>query len=307
MSLTLQGVTRRYGTVTALNAVTCEIPTGQLVGLLGANGAGKSTLLRIAATLQQPCEGRVWVNGHDVRRHPWAIRSALGYLPESPPSDPVLTVAEYLRFRATLKLIPRKNRIEAVERQIGQCQLHSQRDQRIDRLSLGYRRRVGLADALLGSPRVLLLDEPTIGLDPLQVIETRKLLRSLAGQVTVVVSTHLLAEVEALCDRAMVLRRGKLVADLALGTTGTTGRQAYDLDLDDSPEQVRPVLDQVGRLLILPSRSPGRWRIETTRSAADLARACVQAGLGLSGLRPCQPTLEDRLLALEWTPESEAA
>ncbi|MFM8286628.1 MAG: ABC transporter ATP-binding protein [Planctomycetaceae bacterium] len=306
MSLTLHHVTRRYGAVTALREVSCEIPAVQLVGLLGPNGAGKSTLLRIAATLLAPSAGEVWVNGHDLRQAAPAIRRDLGYLPEAPPFDPVLSVTEYLRFRAKLKQIPRREQAGRVDRQIELWQLQGVRRQRVDRLSLGYRRRVGLADALLGNPRVLLLDEPTIGLDPLQVVETRQLLRRLAGEVTVIVSTHLLAEVELLCDRALVLRRGELVADLALGATAT-GPQAFDLELSDPPEQVRALLEQWGRLVILPTRAGGRWRIETALSAPELARGCVTAGFQLCSLRACQPTLEDRLLAIEWNTLREAA
>ncbi|MFM8584072.1 MAG: hypothetical protein ACKOFW_21640, partial [Planctomycetaceae bacterium] len=137
-------------------------------------------------------------------------------------------------------------------------------------------------------------------------VETRQLLRRLAGEVTVIVSTHLLAEVELLCDRALVLRRGELVADLALGATAT-GPQAFDLELSDPPEQVRPLLEQWGRLVILPTRAGGRWRIETALSAPELARGCVTAGFQLCSLRACQPTLEDRLLAIEWNTLREAA
>jgi len=307
MSLVLAHLTRRYGAVTALHDVSCDIPAGQRVGLLGANGAGKSTLLRIAATLLTPTSGEVTVAGFSLQRDPDRIRQILGYLPEAPPSDPALTVAEYLQFRGTLKGLTHRHLLRAVDRQLSDWRLTGVSRQRVDRLSLGFRRRVGLADALLAEPRVLLLDEPTIGLDPLQVVETRNLLRALAGRVTVVVSTHLLTEVELLCERALVLRSGALVADLSLDPAARRAGTMFELDLRGPAELVRATLAPWGSLQGPPTLPADTWRLETSLPAPELARLCVAAGLELHGFRHCQASLEDRLLGLSSLPLPKAA
>src|SRR5580765_4401235 len=212
MSIVTRELTKCYGAVSAVDAVSFEIGGPGLVGLIGPNGAGKSTILRMISTFLPPTAGIVSVAGCDSVLDPLGVQRNIGYLPENPPGQHEARIEEYLTFRAQLKGITRRDRRREVDRCLDVCQLRAVRRRLIGRLSLGFRRRVGLADALLARPRVLLLDEPTIGLDPLQIRETRELLLEMATGCTVLLSTHLLAEAEALCERVLVLMHGRLVS-----------------------------------------------------------------------------------------------
>ncbi len=203
---------KRYGSVEAVNDVSFTVDRGAVVGFLGPNGAGKSTTLRILAGFLGATSGRVAIAGLDILDERQRALEQIGYMPETSPLYPEMRVSEYLRFRAELKGIPRKRRVAEVERVLDAARVREMERRLIGALSKGYRQRVGLADALLGSPPLLILDEPTAGLDPNQILEVRSLIRGLGKEHTILISTHILSEVEATCERAIVIHRGKLVA-----------------------------------------------------------------------------------------------
>ncbi|MCZ7645243.1 MAG: ABC transporter ATP-binding protein [Planctomycetota bacterium] len=209
----LQDLTKRYGDLTALDGVSFKVEPGEVVGFLGVNGAGKSTTLRILSGFIPATSGTARLAGHDVFRDSLAVRRSIGYLPETVPLYPELRVSEYLGFRARIKGVPGARRAGELDRVLELCKLGERRRQTIGTLSRGLRQRVGLADALLGPPQILLLDEPTSGLDPLQRLEVRALLNACKRQHTVLLSTHILSEVEATCHRVLILHRGRLVPD----------------------------------------------------------------------------------------------
>ncbi len=212
-------LTKTYGRagagVPALDGVSFEIDRGQIVGLLGPNGAGKTTLMRILTGFLAPTRGAAVIAGCSIADDPRGVRRAIGYLPEAVPLPPEMRVGEYLTFRAALKGIPRRARPGELDEALARTRLGERRGQIIGTLSRGLRQRVGLADALLGQPPILILDEPTVGLDPNQVRETRSLIRELGRERTVLLSTHVLSEVEALATRVMILHRGRLVAAIS--------------------------------------------------------------------------------------------
>jgi ABC-2 type transport system ATP-binding protein len=208
------GLVKRFGDTAALDGVTFRVERGEIVGFLGPNGAGKSTTLRILSTFLTQDEGVARVAGFDVLREAMDVRRRIGYLPEHPPLDLDHTVGEYLGFCAALRGVPRKGRRAAVSSVIDRCGLGQVAGRLIGNLSKGFRQRVGLAQALVHQPSVIVLDEPTIGLDPHQIREIRNLIRSLAGDHTVLLSSHILPEVAMTCSRAVVIHRGRVAADV---------------------------------------------------------------------------------------------
>lgn len=208
-----EALTKRYGELLAVEALSFRVERGEIVGLLGVNGAGKTTLLRVLTGYIPATSGKARVAGHDVFRDSLAVRRKIGYLPENVPLYPELRVEEYLKLRAKLKGVPRGKRRSEISRVLEHCRLADRRTQLIGTLSRGYRQRVGLADALLGPPELLILDEPTSGLDPLQRLEVRALLRELREQYTVLLSTHILPEVEAACGRVLIIHEGRLTPE----------------------------------------------------------------------------------------------
>lgn len=208
------GLVKRFGDTVALDGVTFRVERGEIVGFLGPNGAGKSTTLRILSTFLTQDAGEARVAGFDVLRAPMDVRRRIGYLPEHPPLDLDHTVDEYLGFCAALRGVPRKSRRSAVASVTERCGLGQVSGRLIGNLSKGFRQRVGLAQALVHAPEVIVLDEPTIGLDPHQIREIRNLVRSLAGDHTVLLSSHILPEVAMTCSRAVVIHRGRVAADL---------------------------------------------------------------------------------------------
>jgi ABC-2 type transport system ATP-binding protein len=211
--IVVEHLTKYYGEYPAVRDVSFEVPRGRVVGFLGPNGAGKSTTMRILAGFLTATGGRATIAGHDVFADPIAVRRNIGYMPESCPLYPELRVNEYLRFRAGLKGLGWSARRKRIDYVVERCWLTDVRRQLIGTLSKGYRQRVGLADALLADPPVLILDEPTAGLDPAQIRETRKLIRELGTQHTMLLSTHILSEVEMTCDSVVIIYQGRVVED----------------------------------------------------------------------------------------------
>jgi ABC-2 type transport system ATP-binding protein len=211
--VSVRNLWRNFGSVAALCGISFDIEAGQIVGLLGPNGAGKSTTMKILTGFLAPTRGTAEVAGADVLADPVEVRRQLGYLPENAPVYPTMSVRAYLEFVGQVRGLARAERARGIERVVAECGLEDRMGQRIGTLSRGYRQRVGLAQALLHGPRLLILDEPTAGLDPNQIVEVRDLIRHLGKTRTVVLSTHILPEVQATCDRLIVIHRGLIVAD----------------------------------------------------------------------------------------------
>ena len=205
-------LTKRYGSHVAVNHLSFRVEKGQIYGFLGPNGAGKSTTMNILTGYLAPTEGTVTIGGTDIQKEPEEAKKKIGYLPEIPPLYTEMTVEEYLKFAAELKKLPRAERKEQVEQVMEMTQITDMRGRLIRNLSKGYRQRVGLAQAILGNPEVIILDEPSVGLDPKQIIEIRDLIRKLGENHTVILSSHILSEVSAVCDHIMIISHGQLVA-----------------------------------------------------------------------------------------------
>lgn len=216
--IVVQGISKKFGSISALSDVSLTIPQGQVVGLLGQNGAGKSTLLNILSGYLPPSSGQIMIDRHNMLTHPLEAKSSIGYLPENPPLYPEMTVEEYLYFCCRLKRVETASVKEHIEEILDTTGLSQVRRRLIHQLSKGFRQRTGLAQALCGTPKVLLLDEPTSGFDPAQVVEFRKTIHSLAKTHTIVFSSHFLGEVQSICQRILVLHQGRLVLDRNLSS-----------------------------------------------------------------------------------------
>lgn len=208
----VKDLTKRYGKNVAVDHLNFRVKKGQIYGFLGPNGAGKTTTMNMLTGYLAASEGKILIDGHDISEEPMEARRCIGYLPEIPPLYLNMTPLEYLEFAAELKGLPKEQRDEAVRKVMEQTQIWDMQDRLIRNLSKGYRQRVGLAQALLGDPKVLILDEPMVGLDPKQIIEIRELIRSLGKKHTVILSSHILSEITSICDHVMIISHGKLVA-----------------------------------------------------------------------------------------------
>ena len=212
----VENIAKRYGSTEALSGVSFSVQQGEVIGLLGPNGAGKTTLMKILTGYLQPDQGQVFIDGIDILEHPGEVQSRVGYLPENAPMYPELTVQSYLRMIAELRQVDESKRDHLIASAVKAVKLEDKLVTPIGNLSKGYRQRVGIAQAILHRPKLLILDEPTNGLDPTQIVEVRKLIRSLAKESTVLLSTHILSEVEATCSRAIIIMNGKVRADARL-------------------------------------------------------------------------------------------
>ena len=208
----VSGLTKRYGKNTAVDHLSFRVKKGQIYGFLGPNGAGKTTTMNMLTGYLAPTEGQIRIDGHDISEEPVEARRCIGYLPEIPPLYLDMTPLEYLRFAAELKGVAKEKRESEVERVMEKTQIQDMQERLIRHLSKGYRQRVGLAQALLGDPEVLILDEPMVGLDPKQIIEIRELIRSLGKKHTVILSSHIISEITSICDHVMIISHGKLAA-----------------------------------------------------------------------------------------------
>ncbi len=298
----VEDVTKRFGAIDAVRGISFRVAEGEIVGFLGPNGAGKTTTMRMLAGIFPPTSGRVRVAGHDVLSASLLSRKAIGYFPENAPYYSELLVTEYLRFVARLKRLPRGRRAAAVEHALHACALESVAGRRVGTLSKGYRQRVGLAQALLGEPPILILDEPTIGLDPGQVVEIRDLIRGLRGTRTVLFSSHILSEVEALCERVIVIARGSLVGE---GTPAELAkrlgkRQRAIVRTDGAADAVRAALRAMPGVDRVEEQD-GAIVVESTGEddlAGSVGRAMQQGGWAVRELRQETLDLEDIFLEL---------
>jgi ABC-2 type transport system ATP-binding protein len=300
----VQHITKRYGQHTAIDRVTFSVAKGEVLAFLGPNGAGKTTTMRILTCFMPPTEGRATVGGYDCIDNPLEVKRRIGYLPETPPLYHELTVDEYLRFVGRLRGLSGALLTAAMSREIERLGLGSVRHRLIANLSRGYRQRVGLAQALIHDPPILILDEPTVGLDPKQIIEIRELIRSLAGSHSVILSTHILPEATAVCQRVVIINGGRIVAEDTPDRLSTRLRHSEKiaLTLTRPPGDVEARLRQVDGVLNVHANGPaGHLLLETQLEKdirEDVARLAVSNQWGLVELKLVSMTLEDVFLKL---------
>jgi ABC-2 type transport system ATP-binding protein len=303
----VQHVTKRYGPTVAVDNVSFRVEPGQILGFLGPNGAGKTTTMRMLTGYMPPTEGKAIVAGFDVFDQPLEAKRRTGYLPESPPLYPDMTVREYLTFVARIKGVGASERRSRVDTAMGRTSIDDVADRHCGRLSKGYRQRVGLAQAILHNPDVLILDEPTAGLDPKQIIETRHLITDLAGDHTIILSTHILPEVSQTCERVVIINKGRVVAeDTPDNLTGRMhGSETIRLEIDTAGADPTEALAAVsGVTQVSAADDAGSTRAVDVQSAEGtdvrrgLARAVVTSGWGLLEMRPVRRSLEEIFLQL---------
>ena len=297
----IDGIVKRFGRVAAVDGISFTVPRGSVCGFLGPNGAGKTTTIRIVVGVLAADAGRVAIDGRAMGADGAAgaaVRRSIGFLPEESPLQPDLSVDEFLRFRADLYGVPRRDRAAAIDRALARCQVADVRRRLCGQLSKGYRQRVGLAGAIVHGPRAVVLDEPTSGLDPAQVREFRRLLRELAGEATVLLSSHVLAEVEASCDRAVLVDRGRVVADGTLPELRARGAAAATLALEAERDCAALLRALPGVQDVRAARGDdGWWRIQVDAVDAGIAdaaaRATAAAGIPLRRAELREASLED--------------
>jgi ABC-2 type transport system ATP-binding protein len=298
--ITVEGLSKSYrGTSFAVRDVSFRVDKGEIVGFLGPNGAGKTTTLRVVAGFLGMTSGKVTVAGHDIVDEPTKARAAIGYMPETVPLYPEMRVREYLRFRSELKGVARDKRGPFLERAMAQAGVESVADRLIGHLSKGYRQRVGLADALVARPPILVLDEPTSGLDPNQIREVRSLVCELGREHAVLLSTHILPEVEATCDRALVISKGSLVAEGTIDALRKRRRSRGVHVAVSGTGDVRKLLLENPAIEGIADDGDGKYtvtwlaEVEDIEAAAErVAASLVSAGFGLRELSPVKPSLE---------------
>jgi ABC-2 type transport system ATP-binding protein len=300
----VQNITKRYGHHTAIDRVTFSVAKGEVLAFLGPNGAGKTTTMRILTCFMPATEGHASVAGFDCTDQPLDVKRQIGYLPETPPVYQELTVTEYLTFVGRLRGMTGQKLTGALDQTIGRLELGSVRHRLIGNLSRGYRQRVGLAQALLHDPPVLILDEPTVGLDPKQIIEIRELIKSLAGSHSVILSTHILPEATAVCQRVVIINKGRIVAEDTPEQLSARLRQSEKVSivLKTVPPDCEMKLRTIpGILNVLPGQAEGSFLLECElgRDLRDeIARLVVSSHWGLLELRTISMTLEDVFLQL---------
>jgi ABC-2 type transport system ATP-binding protein len=312
--ISVEGLSKRYARNTAVDNISFEVQKGQIVGFLGPNGAGKTTTMRILTCFLPPTSGTANVAGFDVLEQPLEVKRRIGYLPETPPLYPEMEVAEYLRFVGRLKGIPGADLGRRVAEAMEKCAVADVRAKLISKLSKGYRQRVGLAQAIIHNPDVLILDEPTSGLDPKQIHETRSLIQGLAGEHTIILSTHILPEVEQICERVIIITKGKVVATDTVEhlTNRLRGSESILVEVESrdaasalDSTQVHRRLEQVAgvsRVIARDTKTPRlQFEVESLQNRtirAELARAVVESGWNLNELRPVAMSLEEVFLQL---------
>jgi ABC-2 type transport system ATP-binding protein len=313
----VQNLSKRYGEKLAISDVTFDVQPGEILGFLGPNGAGKSTTMRILSGYMPASSGTARVAGFDVFNQSIEARRRIGYLPENVPLYTEMKVRDYLGFMAEIHGVPRRQRPDRVDISMRQARVVDRADWIIGKLSKGYRQRVGLAQALVHNPPVLILDEPTVGLDPRQIIEIRHLIRSLAGEHTVILSTHILPEVSATCNRVVIIANGRVVAEDTPDnlTRRLRGSERIELEVKGPAKQVAAKIGKVANVQgveVAPKGSDGLVRLLVdcavgSEVRADLAATIVSSGWGLYQLRNVGMSLEEVFLQLTTQEDEESA
>ncbi|MBW4509026.1 MAG: ABC transporter ATP-binding protein [Scytonematopsis contorta HA4267-MV1] len=311
----VEHLSKIYGSTPAISDVTFNVEPGEILGFLGPNGAGKTTTMRILAGYLPATSGNAKVAGFDVHENSLSVRQRIGYLPETPPLYPEMTIEGYLYFVARIKGVPAGEIENKVKAAMNRCNLTDRRHVIIRKLSKGYKQRVGIAQAIVHDPPAIILDEPTVGLDPRQIIDVRNLIKSLAGSHTIILSTHILPEVSMTCNRVAIINKGKVVATNtpeSLMTQLTSGA-GYELEIEGELSLAKQVLQNVAGVSLVESITPG-GQIDSNRSESrsslrvisqpgiepgkDIATALVRSGFGLCEMRRVNATLEDVFLEL---------
>jgi ABC-2 type transport system ATP-binding protein len=318
--ITVKNLTKRYARTTAVDQISFEVAKGQIVGFLGPNGAGKTTTMRMLTCFLPPSAGTANVAGFDVLEQPLEVKRHIGYLPETPPLYPEMETVEYLKFVGRLKGLAGADLRKRVDYVCERCAVADVKEKLLGKLSKGYRQRVGLAQAIIHNPDVLILDEPTAGLDPKQINETRDLIKDLAGEHTIILSTHILPEVEQTCEQVIIINRGKLAATDSVRNLQARARGAESVLVevagrDGSLEAptVQHQLEQVSGVsrVVCKQQVDSRaiFEVESQKGRllrGDLARTIVQCGWDLNELRPAAMSLEQIFLQLTESESAEA-
>jgi ABC-2 type transport system ATP-binding protein len=306
----VEHLSKVYGSTAAIEDVTFSVEPGEILGFLGPNGAGKTTTMRILSGYLPATAGVAKVAGYDVHENSMAVRQRIGYLPETPPLYPEMTVEGYLHFVARLKGVSGGDRKTRVHVALEKTNLSDRRTSLIRKLSKGYRQRVGIAQAIVHDPPVIILDEPTVGLDPRQIIEVRHLIKNLAGSHTVILSTHILPEVSMTCSRVAIINKGRVVATntpdrlMAQLASGAGYELELDRDLNDAQQHLQRIAGIKTIEPVAAELPQGRYKIRVVGEAdgqlpgREIAEAIVQAGIGLYEMRRVQASLEDVFLQL---------
>jgi len=311
----VENLSKSYGATQAINNVSFSVEKGTILGFLGPNGAGKTTTMRILTGYIPASGGSAKIDGYEVHENPMAVREKIGYLPETPPLYPDMTVTDFLAFVAKIKGVPKCDRTYKVKKAISSCQLEDRANTIIRKLSKGYRQRVGIAQAIVHEPPVIILDEPTVGLDPRQIIEVRNLIKGLAGERTIILSTHILPEVSMTCDLVTIISKGKIVAtdtpNKLLGhLSANTG---YEIEIEGDTELILPPLKKIVGVksviteTLKDTNNRHLLKIELDNnddSGKNIASLIVSQGLGIYEMKRIKPSLEDVFLQLTTT-ESE--
>jgi ABC-2 type transport system ATP-binding protein len=310
--ITVNGLTKKYARTTAVDQISFEVPRGQIVGFLGPNGAGKTTTMRMLTCFLTPTGGTATVAGFDILEQPLEVKKRIGYLPETPPVYQEMRIAEYLSFVGQLKGLSGSDLRARVDYASERCAIADVREKIIGKLSKGYRQRVGLAQAIIHNPDVLILDEPTAGLDPKQINETRDLIKSLAGDHTIILSTHILPEVSQTCEKVIIINKGKIVATDSVSNLQQRARSGESVLVEVAgrngsldPAAVQHKLEQIaGVSRVIPKADGQKRTIFEVEAIKDrgvrgaVARAVVESGWDLNELRPAALSLEEIFLQL---------
>jgi ABC-2 type transport system ATP-binding protein len=313
----VEGLTKRYARKIAVDNISFEVEKGQIVGFLGPNGAGKTTTMRVLTCFLPPTAGKASVAGFDVLEQPLEVKRRIGYLPETPPVYPEMEVHEYLEFVGRIKGVPKEQLAKRIAEVSEACAVSDVRKTLIGKLSKGYRQRVGLAQAIIHNPDVLILDEPTAGLDPHQIIETRDLIKGLAarGDHTIILSTHILPEVEQTCERVIIIAKGKLVAmdTVANLTSRLRGAETVAVEVvagESEAAAVQRKLEQVAGVSRVLANQHREGKLSFTVESLEgrtirpgLARAVIESGWNLNELHAVGLSLEEIFLQLTASPE----
>ena len=301
MDIVVENLTKKYGAQRAVDNISFRVKTGEILGFLGPNGAGKTTTMKAIVTYLTPNEGDIHVGNYSIHQNPDEIKKLIGYLPENNPLYSDMPVIDYLKFVAELQGIEKSKIKDKLLEMITICGLEGEKHKKIGELSKGYKQRVGLAQALIHDPQVLILDEPTSGLDPNQIVEIRELIKKIGREKTVILSSHILAEVEATCDRILIINKGKIVAD---GTSKdlrkqTEGREILKVKIEEGDRndifQTLQGLSTIG-IVDFMKKEEGAFEVQSkpgVTSRKEIFRLCVDKGWTLTEMTPIETKLED--------------
>ncbi len=310
----VENLSKIYGTTTAIDDISFSVAKGEIIGFLGPNGAGKTTTMRILTGFLPASAGTAKIAGYDVYSQSLEVRRNIGYLPETPPLYTDMTVEGFLQFVARIKGMTGKTVTKKVNSVMEKCQLEDKRKVLIHKLSKGYKQRVGIAQAIVHEPPVIILDEPTVGLDPRQIMEVRNLIKSLRGEHTIILSTHILPEVSMTCDRVTIINRGKVIATNTpenLRTELSAGA-GYHLEIVGNIQELIPKIKQISGVseVKIATHDNNYHTLKITSElnseiGQEIAKITVNSGLGLAEMRQTRPTLEDVFIQLTTTEDLE--